>query len=300
MAKQMTPAQMKSQFLRWEVDLRLYPGWETRGYGPNSIFDAEGILIHHTGSDGQSDDYLDFLFVRGRPGDVPAPLCNWATDMDGELWLGAAERANHAGKGSGATLDKIKTGNYDWRNREIAPGPDTYVGNGYLYGNEVRFDGGQPMTAAAWRTVVLSSAAVCEFHHWGAERVIGHREHTRRKPDPGSTLMYMLRRDVDAALRAGPGNWPVKQSEDDEMTPAQMTELKNFIEARTKAYALATNEYVRQVLSTATKTIVDSGGDAKAAIAALDAELDARDAEMLDRLAKIGAELEDPVTPPKA
>jgi hypothetical protein len=44
--------------------------------------------------------------------------------------------------------------------------------------------------------------------------------------------------------------------QEDEMTPAQMTELKNFIEARTQAYAKANNEYTRQVLSSTAKALM--------------------------------------------
>lgn len=40
---------------------------------------------------------------------------------------------------------------------------------------------------------------------------------------------------------------PLAAPQEDQMTPAQMTELKNFIEARTQAYAKANNEYVRQL-----------------------------------------------------
>lgn len=43
---------------------------------------------------------------------------------------------------------------------------------------------------------------------------------------------------------------------EDQMTPAQMQELKNFIEARTQAYAIANNNYTRQVLGTTSKAIV--------------------------------------------
>lgn len=211
MATQATPAQMVAAFNKWHCDLRLYPGYATRGYGPGSISDVRGVMIHHTGSDAQSDAYLDFLFNIGRPGDVPPPLCNWSTDMDGDLWLGACERANHAGAGSSATLSKVAAGNYDWRNATITPGTDDINGNSHYYGNEVRFDGGQPMTRAQWVTVILSSAAMCDFHGWGAWHVIGHKEHTRRKTDPASTLMYMIRRDVAAALSAGPGNWPTEE-----------------------------------------------------------------------------------------
>lgn len=277
MATAMTPAQMQAALDKWVLKLKLYPGWETRGYGPGSITDAEGVIIHHTGSDAQSDNYLHFLAIDGRP-DVPAPLCNWATDMDGDLWLIAAERANHAGMGSSTTLGKITVGTngYDWRNREIRPGPDDLNGNYRYYGNEVRFDGADPMTRDQWVTTVLSSAAVCDFHGWGAWRVIGHREHSSRKPDPGSTLMYMIRRDVDAALRAGPGKWPTQGADTmATMTDAQIAALldsaKRSAEAseevaqlfRTHAIRMGnlTNEQMPDLRATLKALLTQTGGD---------------------------------------
>jgi hypothetical protein len=306
MAKQMTPAQMKAAFTKWKVPAKYYPNWETRGYGPGSITDAEGIVIHHTGSDaGQSDAYLDFLFNQGRP-DVPAPLCNFSTDMDGDFWVGAAERANHAGRGSSATLAKVKSGNYDWRNVTIHPGADDLTGNSYYYGNECRFDGGQPMTPAMWRSVILSCAAICDFHGWGAWRVIGHKEHTTRKTDPGNTLMYMIRRDVAAALTAGPGNWPTKTG-DDEMTPAQMTELKNYIHS--EVYAGPRYAALQGSLN-AVGNAVSAVGTAVAAVlpylktedAANDADLKAKFDQLTTHMATLEADLaklQGP-TPPKA
>lgn len=236
MARQMTPDQMLTQLRKWKVQFREFPGWRTRGYGPDSISDAEFIVLHHTGSEAQSDSYLDFLANQGRP-DVPPPLCNTSTDMDGDLWLIAAERANHAGRGSSAVLTKVKGGNYDWRNTTLQPGPDDYTGNSYSYGDEIRFDGSHPMTRAAWVTTVLWCASVCDFHNWGAWRVIGHKEHTSRKPDPGSTLMYMIRRDVDAALKAGPGNWPTKQEEP--MSAADVQALKDYIDGKFRIFDTA-------------------------------------------------------------
>jgi hypothetical protein len=45
------------------------------------------------------------------------------------------------------------------------------------------------------------------------------------------------------------GDFTPGHSEDDDMTPAQMQELKNFIEARTQAYALWTHRQLRKDLS---------------------------------------------------
>jgi hypothetical protein len=193
---------------KWKVPYREYAGWKTRGRpastGPFS--DVHGIVIHHTGSDkGQSDDYLHFLFVEGRPADgLPGPLCHVSTDMDGDLWLGATGRANHAGKGSSTTLAHVMAEGYNGYGSELKPGADNVDGNAVYYGNEVRYDGGQPMTAKQYATAVRWAAAVCDFHGWSALSIIGHREWTRRKPDPGNCPMNKFRSDVAALLKAGP------------------------------------------------------------------------------------------------
>jgi hypothetical protein len=163
-------------------------------------------MIHHTGSDkGQGDDYLKFLFVNGDPGrNLPGPLCHVSTDMDGDLWLGATGRANHAGKGSSTTLAHVMAEGYNGYGAELKPGPDNVDGNAVYYGNEVRYDGGQPMTAKQYAAATRWAAAVCDFHGWSALSIIGHREHTRRKSDPGNCPMNKFRADVAALLKAGP------------------------------------------------------------------------------------------------
>jgi hypothetical protein len=187
-------------------------------------------MIHHTGSDaGQSDAYLRFLFVDGRA-DLPAPLCHASTDMDGDLHLGATGRANHAGQGSGAVLAKVSAENHPGFTAELHAGPDTTDGNAHFYGNEVRYDGGQPMTAKQYDSAVRWAAAICDFHKWSALSVIGHREWTTRKPDPGHCPMNKFRADVAALLKAGPpaspkppnGGTPTPSKDDDvALTPAQ-------------------------------------------------------------------------------
>lgn len=206
MAQAMTPAQTRAAMTKWKVPVRYYSGWETRGR--RAFGEVHGIFIHHTGSDSQSDDYLRFLFVGGRPEEgIPAPLCNVSTDMDGDVWVGAALVANHAGRGSSRTRDHVIAEDYNGYLSELKPGPDDMSGNdsnGMYYGNEIRFDGGQPMTDKQWNGAVLWAAAICDHHGWSAKSVIGHREHTSRKPDPGSTKMYLFRASVHARLLAGP------------------------------------------------------------------------------------------------
>jgi hypothetical protein len=200
----MTAAEFVAALTKWRVPLKLFPGYATRGR-PGSWSDVKGVVIHHTGSDSQSDSYDSWLFTEGRASEgIPAPLAHATADFDGDLHLGAVGRANHAGKGSSATLAHVMSEDHDGYDRELSPGADDTDGNARYYGLEVKYDGGQPMTAAQYRTAVLFAAAICDHYGWSALSVIGHREHTRRKNDPGKCSMSQFRRDVRAALLAGP------------------------------------------------------------------------------------------------
>lgn len=82
------------------------PGWETRGRPPEKgDFTPVGVLNHHTGASARGWtwarvlEYARWMFFVGRPGDgLPPPLCNIALAPNGTVILGAAGRANHAGK----------------------------------------------------------------------------------------------------------------------------------------------------------------------------------------------------------
>lgn len=205
MARPMTAAETRAAMKKWGVQYREYSGWTTRKR-PGAFTDIRGVIIHHTGSDAQSDSYLKWIFTEGRASEgIPAPLCHVSTDMDGDVWLGAIGRANHAGKGSSSTLAKVTTENYSGFASEITAGLDNTDGNAHFYGNEVRYDGGQPMAAKQYASAVRWAAAICDHYGWSAMSVIGHREWSRRKPDPGKCPMNKFRSDVAALLKAGPG-----------------------------------------------------------------------------------------------
>jgi len=227
MASPMTADQLLAALRKWHVPFEEYPGWRTRTR-PGGLTDVVGVGVHHTGSDSQSDDYLNFLFVRGRPEDgIPGPLCNVATDAAGVLHLGAIGRANHFGSGSQSTLDHVRNEDYAGFRGELAPGPDGINGNPRYYGNEIMYSGGHAPTAAAYRTALLYAAAVCDFHGWSALSVIAHREHTRRKNDPGYVRMDRFRIDLAAVLSAGPT--PPKGTT---VTPAEIQAVADAVWAK--------------------------------------------------------------------
>lgn len=286
MARPMTADETIVAMRKWRAPYRELAGWRTRGRDPEHgpFSDVHGIVIHHTGSDeGQSDDYLDFLANRGRPG-LPGPLCNAATDMDGDLWLVAQGRANHAGKGSSSTLAAVSAENYDGYRVELKPGPDTVDGNAAYYGNEVRYDGGQPMTPKQYDAAIRWAAAICDHHGWSALSIIGHREHTARKNDPGHCPMNQFRSDVAALLKAGPGGstTPSKPNipEDDmPYTEAQLRaiakdESAEAIEEYMKRFWTAptgTGTAIRAQLSALVARTIDPNAIAAAVVAKLPA-----------------------------
>lgn len=206
MSRPMNAREWRAAMEKWGVNVEYFPGWETR-HSAGDWSNVFGILNHHTGSDaGQGSDYDRFLFVTGRS-DLPAPLCNASVGMDGTLTLGATGNANHAGSGSAATMLHVRREDYDGYSRELTPAKDSVDGNAHYYGIEVKYDGGQPMTAPQYETLVLANAAIHDHHrdaNWTALSSIGHREHTNRKWDPGQCDLAKFRRDVKARLEAGP------------------------------------------------------------------------------------------------
>jgi hypothetical protein len=248
MATAMTPAQWRAALNKWRVDYSEYPGWTGRGRPGD--FAPRGVMVHHTGSDsGQSSSYDDFLFAEGRP-DLPAPLCNVATDMDGDLHVGADGRANHAGAGSQSVLNAVTFESHNGYVTELDPGTDGPIGNGYFYGNEVKYDGGQPMTPAQYRTAVLTAAAICDHHGWTALSVIGHREWTRRKPDPGNCNMAKFRRDVRDTLAVGPTPPPPPPEEDMPLTQAEIEAVATASASKVIYGLLSNGDTVNNVLVT--------------------------------------------------
>lgn len=237
MGTPITDDQLLTALRKWRVKYKEYAGWRTRGR-PGGIVDARGIVKHHTGGGSASDSYLEFLFVTGRPEDgIPGPLCNVATAPDGILHIGAIGRANHAGRGSQTTMDHVVAEDYAGYLDELTPGPDAINGNAYYYGNEIIYSGLVPPTDAAYRTSVLYAAALCDFHGWSALSVIAHREHTRRKTDPGHVPMTKFRTDLATVLRIGPevawsGKTPIEPPKGTPVTPTEIQAVADAVWAK--------------------------------------------------------------------
>jgi hypothetical protein len=95
------PANLPQLLRQAGLDVVEIDGWRSRKR-PGS-FGATGVLNHHTGASAQGWSltkelqYARWMFLTGRS-DLNAPLVQIALGRSGRVYIGAAGRANHAGK----------------------------------------------------------------------------------------------------------------------------------------------------------------------------------------------------------
>lgn len=97
----MLPSDLPALLRAAGLTVEVIDGWRGRGLpGP---FGPVGVLNHHTGASAKGwtrakeRSYALWMFVTGRS-DLSAPLCQIALGRSGVVYLGAAGRANHAGR----------------------------------------------------------------------------------------------------------------------------------------------------------------------------------------------------------
>lgn len=212
----MTANQFVAQLKKWKVPYRTTLGWKTRNRaGHGDWGNMHGIVNHHTASAaGTAALTENRLLKRGRP-DLPGPLCNGSPARNGRLYLIGWGRANHAGSVRPEVLN-------DFLNDRRVSRPHTTAGetvdaNAWTYGFEVQNNGlGERYTDKQLQTLVLTNAAICDFHNWSANAASQHKNITARKTDMaaiyGENADDWLNREVRLALELGPGNysWPHK------------------------------------------------------------------------------------------
>lgn len=204
--------------LRARLPVTEVPGWRTH-VRPGS-FSPLGVIVHHTAGTNSLR-----VIVNGRT-DLPGPLSNLHVPKSGPPNLVSAGRCNHAGAGAAVVLDEVR--------RDVAPtgsalrrglldGPG---GNGFFYGIEAENlgDGLDPWPPAQLDTIARICAALCGHHGWRSNRVIGHLEWTRRKPDPRGFSMASMRARVAMLLLT-----PQPLPEDDMAVIVTKTDNHSFV-----------------------------------------------------------------------
>lgn len=155
-------------------------GWQTRG---SSRFNPKGSVNHHTVGSRRGNAPSLSVCTYGRSG-LSGPLCNVLQGRDNTIYVIAAGRANHAGRGG-------------WRGLS---------GNSTVYGLEVENVG---TIAEPWRpdqiaTMVRVHAALLGGVGGNADLVCQHKEWApSRKPDAHSLNGNDFRAMVAADLAGG-------------------------------------------------------------------------------------------------
>lgn len=204
MANPMTADQLVKALKDEGVDVREHAGWRTnnrnhRGpWGP-----VHGIVIHHTA--GRDSLKLCFSGTSALPG----PLCHTHLSKSGVATMVGHGRANHAG---GFAANAHRSAVSEAKSHPRPDAAETIDGNRHYYGIEIENlgDGRDEYPAEQYDAAVRWAAAICRFHGWTAQSVIGHKEGTRRKIDPkgpvegrGDFDMDIFRADVQKRLDAG-------------------------------------------------------------------------------------------------
>lgn len=168
--------------------------------GHGSWGPVAGVIIHHTVTKGST---ATVSICRAGYAALPGPLCHGVITKDGRVHLVGYGRANHAGGGDPAVLAAVKNEIYV----TSPPAPrfgnlNGIDGNRSFYGFECENlgDGKDPWPAAQLLAIERVSAAICRYHKWKAQSVIGHKEWSSDKGDPRGFTMPSMRARVKARL----------------------------------------------------------------------------------------------------
>jgi hypothetical protein len=120
---------------------------------------------------------------------------------DGTVHLIGYGRTNHAGSGDKTVLAAVM------RESATRPRPtsNNTDGNARFYGFECENmgDGKDPWPDEQLDAIERVSAAVCRFHKWNEQSVIGHLEWRSGKIDPRGFTMNLMRTRIAARLAGG-------------------------------------------------------------------------------------------------
>lgn len=145
------------------IPVKEVAGWQGRGAELGTI---HGSGNHHTACGfGTAPTPSLQVVIHGRP-DVPGPLCNGLQGRDNFIYVVAAGRANHGGKGA-------------WKGQS---------GNSHFFGLEIEYcglmQGGQPLepfTATQFDLAARWHASLAYYHGYSAQEVWQHFQYALPK-----------------------------------------------------------------------------------------------------------------------
>ncbi|MEU0298825.1 peptidoglycan-binding protein [Streptomyces sp. NPDC006175] len=208
MATPLTAGQLLAALHAEGVTVVEYADWRTHNRNHKGAWGPlNGVMIHHTVSSGT--DASVALCYNGHS-TLPGPLCHGVIDKAGTVHLVGNGRANHAGGGDPAVLQRVIAEDYGDR----PPAPHEHDGSAGSVDGNARFygfecvnlgDGEDPWPAAQLDAIERVSAAICRAHGWSARSVIGHLEWSDWKVDPRGFTMPSMRNRIAARL-SGPAS----------------------------------------------------------------------------------------------
>jgi hypothetical protein len=182
-------------------------GWRTHNrntigaWGP-----VHGTMIHHTVTSGAA---TTVRILRDGYSGLPGPLSLGGITKDGTVHLIGYGRANHAGGGDPAVLQRVIAEDYGDRPPKPTVGNRHGVdGNARFYGFECENlgDGDDPWPAVQLDAIERANAALLRAHGWSATSAIGHLEWSSDKIDPrGFSMVEMRARIADRLTH--PAGW---------------------------------------------------------------------------------------------
>ncbi|MFJ2631050.1 N-acetylmuramoyl-L-alanine amidase [Streptomyces sp. NPDC087422] len=258
MAVPLTADQMLAALRAEGVRVVEHPGWRTHDRAGHGAWGpVHGLIIHHTGGTAPSDGEIVWA---GRA-DLPGPCAHAYLAKGGTLTLTSAGRANHAGGGDPAVLAAVQAESFT----TAPPAPHQHEGsagavdgNARFYGLECsnRGDGADPWPPAQYDQAVRWAAGICRAHGWSEKSVIGHKEWSDWKPDPGFGMAEF--RAAVATRLAHPASWNPTTPEDNEMTFSATDARTNWAfkgstdKVDMRQYLVSTYETVQRLVATET------------------------------------------------
>lgn len=195
---------------RWGLEVIEVDGWKSRG---KSGLNPRAVLCHHTAGAATGDYPSLRTVVEGRP-DVPGPLCNVGLGRSGRVWVVAAGRANHAGKGAHSGL----------------------LGSSEMLGVEAESVGTKDDWTPEQRIAYpLLCAALLDGIDRDASWLLGHKEWATppgRKIDPAFWNMDAMRGQVQTLLDHGALPSPPTEEDDMPLTDADVEKIAAAVEKR--------------------------------------------------------------------
>lgn len=136
------------------------PSWRERGRPASTGgFDPAGVLCHHTASPEGTTAETELRVILSGNGDAPGPISQLLVSRDARVWLVAAGRANHGGKG-------------------VRPGVDSgcHDMNAALIGIEASNNGvGERWSDAMCDVYAALVAALANHYGWATSDVFLHQ-----------------------------------------------------------------------------------------------------------------------------